>query len=112
MGRETGMPVSAITTRGLTKVFGRFSSSTLTILEITITFPLFQLAGAVQAPELLASGGRAIAAMLPWTYGNDALRRVIYLGVGFDAIALDFVVLLLSSLVLLPVATLLSKRTM
>jgi ABC-2 type transport system permease protein len=88
------------------------SSSTLTILEITITFPLFQLAGAVQAPELLASGGRAIAAMLPWTYGNDALRRVIYLGVGFDAIALDFVVLLLSSLVLLPIATLLSKRTM
>jgi ABC-2 type transport system permease protein len=88
------------------------SSSTLTILEITITFPLFQLAGAVQAPELLASEGRAIAAMLPWTYGNDALRRVIYLGVGFDAIALDLVVLLLSSLVLLPVATLLSKRTM
>ncbi|MGA2238413.1 MAG: ABC transporter permease [Candidatus Bathyarchaeia archaeon] len=88
------------------------SSSTLTILEIAITFPLFQLAGAVQAPELLASGGRAIAAILPWTYGNDALRRVIYLGVGFDAIALDIMVLLLSSLVLLPIATLLSKRTM
>ena len=36
------------------------SSATLTILEIAITFPLFQLAGAIQAPELLASGGRAI----------------------------------------------------
>jgi ABC-2 type transport system permease protein len=87
------------------------SSSTLTILEIAITFPLFQLAGAVQAPESLASGGRAIARILPWTYGNDALRRVIYLGVGLDAIGIDLVILLLSSLILLPIATLLSKRT-
>ena len=87
------------------------SSSTLTVLEIAITFPLFQLAGAIQAPELLASGGRAMAQILPWTYGNDALRRVIYLGVGFDAIAIDLLVLTVSSLVLLPIATLLSKRT-
>jgi ABC-2 type transport system permease protein len=87
------------------------SSSTLTVLEIAITFPLFQLAGAIQAPELLASGGRAIAQILPWTYGNDALRRVIYLGVGLNAIATDLVILFLSSLVLLPIATLVSKRT-
>ena len=87
------------------------SSSTLTILEIAITFPLFQLAGAMQAPELLASGGRAIAGILPWTYGNDALRRIIYLGVGFNGIATNLLILLLSSLVLLPIATLLSKRT-
>lgn len=87
------------------------SSSTLTILEIAITFPLFQLSGAVQAPELLASGGRAIAYMLPWTYGNEALRRIIYLGVGFNAISVDLLILALSSLLLLPIATLLSKRT-
>ena len=87
------------------------SSSTLTILEIAITFPLFQLSGAVQAPEMLASGGRAIAQMLPWTYGNDALRRIIYLGVGFDAISVSLLVLAVSSLVLLPVATVMSKRT-
>jgi ABC-2 type transport system permease protein len=91
-----------------TKIRG---SSTLTILEIAITFPLFQLSGAVSAPELLASGGRAIAYMLPWTYGNDALRRVIYLGVGLNAISFDLIVLAVSSLVLLPIATLLSKRT-
>lgn len=88
------------------------SSSTLTILEIAITFPLFSLAGTTQSPELLASGGRAIARSLPWTYGNEALRRVIYLGLGFNAIAGDLLVLLLSSLVLLPIATTLSKRTM
>jgi ABC-2 type transport system permease protein len=88
------------------------SSATLTIVEIAIAFPLFELSGAFQSPETLASGGRTVALMLPWTYGNDALRRVIYLGVGFDAIAINILVLLLSSLILLPVATLLSKRTM
>jgi ABC-2 type transport system permease protein len=87
------------------------SSSTLTILEIAITFPLFQLSGAVQSPELLASGGRAIAMILPWTYGNDALRRIIYLGVGLDAVMGNVLILLLSSFVLLPIATLLSRRT-
>jgi len=92
-----------------TKIRG---SATLTILEIAITFPLFQLAGTFQSPELLAPGGRSVALMLPWTYGNDALRRIIYLGVGLDAIAVDIVVLFVSSIVLLPVATLLSKRTM
>jgi len=91
-----------------TKVRG---SSTLTILEIAITFPLFQLSGAVQSPEMLAPGGRAMAWMLPWTYGNDALRRVIYLGVGLDAITVNILVLALSSILLLPVAAILSKRT-
>ncbi len=88
------------------------SSATLTVLEIAITFPLFNLAGTTQSPELLAAGGKAIARALPWTYGNEALRRVIYLGLGFDAIAFDLLILLISSLVLLPVATILAKRTM
>jgi ABC-2 type transport system permease protein len=87
-------------------------SSTLTVLEIALTFPLFQLSGVFQSPELLASGGRAIAMILPWTYGNEALRRVIYLGLGFDAIAGDLLILLVSSMVMLPIATILSKRTM
>jgi ABC-2 type transport system permease protein len=87
-------------------------SSTLTILEIALTFPLFELAGVFQSPQLLASGGRDIALMLPWTYGNEALRRVIYLGLGLNAIAGDLVILMLSSLAMLPIATLLSKRTM
>jgi ABC-2 type transport system permease protein len=87
-------------------------SSTLTVMEIALTFPLFELAGVFQSPELLASGGRAIARILPWTYGNEALRRVIYLGLGLNAISGDMLVLLISSLIMLPVATMLSKRTM
>ena len=88
------------------------SSSTLTILEIAVTFPLFQLSGAFESPELLAPDGRALSLSLPWTWGNDALRRVIYLGVSFDAIAVNIAILLFSSIILLPIATLLAKRTM
>jgi ABC-type Na+ efflux pump permease subunit len=87
-------------------------SATLTVLEIAMTFPLFTLAGTTGSPLLLAPGGTAIADSLPWTYGNDALRRLIYLGSGFSAVAGDLAILLASSLILLPVAILLSKRTM
>jgi ABC-2 type transport system permease protein len=87
-------------------------SATLTVLEIAMTFPLFSLAGTTNSPLLLAPGGRAIADSLPWTYGNDALRRLIYLGAGFNAVASDLAILFVSSLILLPIAILLSKRTM
>jgi ABC-2 type transport system permease protein len=87
-------------------------SATLTVLEIAMTFPLFTLAGTFNSPLLLAPGGKAIADSLPWTYGNDALRRLIYLGAGFNAVAGDLLILIVSSLILLPVAISLSKRTM
>jgi ABC-2 type transport system permease protein len=87
-------------------------STTLTVLEIAMTFPLFTLAGTTGSPLLLAPGGRAIADSLPWTYGNDALRRLIYLGSGLNAVAGDLLILLVSSLILIPIAILLSKRTM
>ena len=87
-------------------------SSTLTVLEIAMTFPLFSLAGTTDSPLLLAPGGRAIANSLPWTYGNDALRRIMYLGLGLNSIAGDLLILFISSLVLLPIALILSKRTM
>jgi len=88
------------------------SSATLTVLEIAMTFPLFTLAGTFNSPLLLAPGGRAIADSLPWTYGNDALRRLIYLGAGLNAIWGDLLILFVSSLILMPIAILLSKRTM
>ena len=87
------------------------SSATLTILEIAITFPLFQLAGAFSAPEVLAPAGRAISRSLPWTYGIEALRRIMYLGLGLEGVAGNLLILLISTMILLPIATLLSKRT-
>jgi ABC-2 type transport system permease protein len=88
-------------------------SSNLTILEIAMTFPLQSLAGTAQSPLLLAPGGIIIARVLPWTYGNDALRRIIYLGIGLNsAVVTDLLILLVSSIILLPIAITLSKRTM
>jgi len=97
---------------GLTMSTRIRGSATLTVLEIAMTFPLFTLAGTTNSPLLLAPGGRAIADSLPWTYGNDALRRLIYLGAGLNAIAGDLIILLVSSLILMPIAISLSKRTM
>jgi len=97
---------------GLTMSTRIRGSATLTVLEIAMTFPLFTLAGTTNSPLLLAPGGRAIADSLPWTYGNDALRRLIYLGAGLNAIAGDLLILLVSSLILMPIAISLSKRTM
>jgi len=97
---------------GLTMSARIRGSATLTVLEIAMTFPLFSLAGTTNSPLLLAPGGRAIADSLPWTYGNDALRRLIYLGAGLNAVAGDLLILFMSSLILVPIAILLSKRTM
>jgi ABC-2 type transport system permease protein len=97
---------------GLTMSARIRGSATLTVLEIAMTFPLFTLAGTFNSPLLLAPGGRAIADSLPWTYGNDALRRLIYLGAGLNAVAGDLLILFVSSLILMPIAFLLSKRTM
>ena len=97
---------------GLTMSTRIRGSATLTVLEIAMTFPLFTLAGTTNSPLLLAPGGMAIADSLPWTYGNDALRRLIYLGAGLNAVAGDLLILFISSLVLMPIAILLSKRTM
>jgi ABC-2 type transport system permease protein len=88
------------------------SSSTLTIMEIAITFPLFQLSGAFSTPEILPTGGRVISRLLPWTYGNEALRRIMYLGLNFDAVFVDILILAISTIIFLPIATLLSKRTL
>lgn len=97
---------------GLTMSARIRGSATLTVLEIAMTFPLFTLAGTTNSPLLLAPGGRAIADSLPWTYGNDALRRLIYLGAGLNAVWGDLLILFISSLILMPIAILLSKRTM
>lgn len=88
------------------------SSSTLTVLEIAMTFPLFTLAGTGQSPMLLAPAGKAIALALPWSYGTDALRRVMFLGLGLPAIGGDLLILSVCTIILLPVALKLSTRTM
>ncbi|HXY83339.1 MAG TPA: ABC transporter permease [Candidatus Saccharimonadales bacterium] len=90
------------------------SSATLTFLEIAMTFPLLYLAGVWSAPLMLDPTGKLISLSLPWTYGNDALRRIMFLGLGLNSpsVSGDLLILLTSTLILLPLALLLSKRTM
>src|SRR5208283_1140739 len=88
------------------------SSSTLTVLEIAMTFPLFTLAGTGTSPMLLAPSGKAIALALPWSYGTDALRRVIYLGLGLPAIGGDLLILILCTGIRMPIALALAVRKM
>ncbi|HKM76368.1 MAG TPA: ABC transporter permease, partial [Candidatus Bathyarchaeia archaeon] len=90
------------------------SSATLTFLEIAMTFPLLYLAGVWSAPLMLDPTGKFISLSLPWTYGNDALRRIMFLGLGLNSpsVSGDLLILLASTLILLPVALVLSKRTM
>jgi len=90
------------------------SSATLTFLEIAMTFPLLYLAGVWSAPLMLDPTGKLISLSLPWTYGNDALRRIMFLGLGLNSpsVSGDLFILLTSTLILLPVALVLSKRTM
>jgi ABC-2 type transport system permease protein len=89
------------------------SSATLTFLEIAMTFPLLYLAGVWSAPLMLDPTGKLISLSLPWSYGNDALRRIMFLGLGLNSpsVSGDLFILFASTLILLPVALALSKRT-
>ena len=90
------------------------SLATLTFIEITMTFPLLYLGGVWSAPLMLDPTGRLISLSLPWTYGNDALRRIMFLGLGINSpsVSGDLFVLLAGIFTLVPIALILSKRTM
>lgn len=84
--------------------------TTITIVEIIATFPLFALTGILFPIEMMAEDGQRIAWFLPWTYGVDALRRVIALGQGLFDIAGDLYMLLLSTGIFMLFAVVLFRR--
>jgi len=86
--------------------------TTITFVEIIATFPLLALTGVLFPIELMAEDGRRVAWMLPWTYGVDALRRVMSLGQGFLDIARDLSVLLLATGIFMSLAVILFRRRM
>lgn len=84
--------------------------TTITIVEIIATFPLFALTGALFPIETMAEDGQRMAWFLPWTYGVDALRRVISLGQGLFAVGRDLSMLILATGLFMAVAVILFKR--
>ncbi len=82
----------------------------ITIVEIIATFPLLALTGVLFPIELMTRDGQQVAWLLPWTYGVDALRRVISLGQGFFEIGADLSMLLLATGVFMMFAIFLFKR--
>lgn len=84
--------------------------ATITIVEIIATFPLLALTGVLFPIELMAEDGQRFAWLLPWTYGVDALRRVISLGQGLLQISTDLVMMLLATGIFMLFAVVLFKR--
>lgn len=84
--------------------------ATITIVEIIATFPLLALTGVLFPIELMAADGQRVAWLLPWTYGVDALRRVISLGQGIFEIGTDLSMLLLATGIFMASAIVLFKR--
>lgn len=84
--------------------------ATITIVEIITTLPLLFLTGIFLPTELMAEDGQRIAWLLPWTYGVDALRRVISLGQGLFEISTDLLMLSVATMAFMMMAVALFRR--
>jgi ABC-2 type transport system permease protein len=99
---------------GLGILITSFTSTeeTATMAMMTITFPMLFLSGVFfplqQMPEFM----QVIAKFLPLTYAVTALRRVVVLGVGIQAISTEIIVLFGFGTVLLFIALLVFERAM
>lgn len=84
--------------------------TTITFVEIIATFPLFALTGALFPIQIMSASGQRVAWYLPWTYGVDALRRVITLGQGLFDISFDISMLLLATAIFMVLAIVMFER--
>ncbi|RJS73385.1 MAG: multidrug ABC transporter permease [Candidatus Syntrophoarchaeum sp. WYZ-LMO15] len=81
-----------------------------TLIMNFIIFPLFFLSGALFPVENLPPAVRVLAFLDPLTYGVDGLR-LCFIGESEIPLALDLLVLLISSLIMLMVGSYLFKHT-
>ena len=83
------------------------------MIMMTLTFPMTFLSGVFfpisQMPQFMQV---IIAQFLPLTYAISALRQVVVLGVGVQAISRDIVILFGFGIVLLSAALLAFERAM
>jgi len=85
---------------------------TATMVMMTLMFPMMFLSGVFFPIQQMPSFMQSVANFLPLTYAADAMRKVMVLGAGTEAILTDVIVLAVFGSVLLAVAVPLFKRAM
>jgi ABC-2 type transport system permease protein len=99
---------------GLGILITSFTSTeeTATMIMMTLTFPMMFLSGVFFPLQQMPQFMQVIAKFLPLTYAVNALRRVVVLGVGIQAISTDVIILVGFGIVLLSVALFSFERAM
>ncbi len=87
------------------------STRSVVIAQIAIMIPLIFLTGVLRPPETMPDYARGLVNALPYTYANDAFRRVVNLGQGLEFILGDIAVLLASTIILFIIAAIAMKRS-
>ena len=85
---------------------------TATMVMMTLMFPMMFMSGVFFPIQQMPSFMQSIAHFLPLTYAADAMRKVMVLGAGPEAIFTDVIVLAAFGSVLLAIAVPLFKRAM
>ncbi len=85
---------------------------TATMVMMTLMFPMMFLSGVFFPIQQMPWFMQDIAQVLPLTYATTALRKVMVLGAGVDAVFTEIVVLLAFGVVLLAVAVPMFRKAM
>jgi ABC-2 type transport system permease protein len=94
----------------ITSFTGR--EETATMVMMTLMFPMMFLSGVFFPIQQMPAFMQSIAHLLPLTYAAQALRKVMVLGAGFDAVSTEILILFAFGLVLLAVAVPMFKKAM
>jgi ABC-2 type transport system permease protein len=87
------------------------STRSVVIAQIAIMIPLIFLTGVLRPPEAMPEYARGLVNAIPYTYANDAFRRVVNLGQGIQFILGDIAVLLAATIILFAIAATIMKRS-
>jgi ABC-2 type transport system permease protein len=85
---------------------------TATMVMMTLMFPMMFLSGVFFPVQQMPGFMQTVANFLPLTYAASAMRKVMVLGAGTDAIITDVIILVAFGAVLLTIAVPLFKRAM
>jgi ABC-2 type transport system permease protein len=85
---------------------------TATMVMMTLMFPMMFLSGVFFPVQQMPSYMQTLAGFLPLTYAASAMRKVMVLGAGVQAITPEIIILAVFGIVLLTVAVPMFKRAM